>query len=467
MALNLPNFLGAPIVANDYSGLRDALKNFYGGYEMAQTPMKMQNERQNEALRNALLQAQGQQVGIQNQYLPDQLRLQNALSGQQLKSAESEQEMAKIKRQHFMEALSRLSGSNAGAPSTTQPMGYPDMNQGGMPGQANQNAPIPMRSAVNAPMQQQAPSYNQGGYDQGQRFADAALVSEMLTGEKPKWYPDNDAGTVTGVTFFNGEPVTFSVPTGPDVGQKEEQKELGRARAEEKIARNRSEVMRQGKQVALPNGAVDMYAPGVSAQERTQFRKDMREDLETARSGVRVLKKLDTIEDVLNRNPNLYKSWSAIVNLSLQGKDTNAVKQYMAKNLSNKKDLADVEIFAKNANDLVLDMASNFPRATDSLRSEIAKAKTDPTYTDTANRAILKSMREQYAGYPGWVDAINDGSHFGFAPIADPQNYIDYKSQTKGENSENFQRGVDDLTKTYTLEELRQLEAIESARRNR
>ena len=46
MALNLPNFLSAPIVANDYSGLRDALENYAKGQQIVYQPMQMQADLQ-------------------------------------------------------------------------------------------------------------------------------------------------------------------------------------------------------------------------------------------------------------------------------------------------------------------------------------------------------------------------------------------------------------------------------------
>lgn len=223
---------------NDYSGLRDALKNFYGGYEMSQTPMKMQNERQNEMLRNALLGAQGRQVGIQNQYLPEQLRLQNALSGQEYQAGSREQEMAAMKMQQFRDAVERQRARMQSS------QGY---------GQAEEPS-IPMRSGYTPSMQggapmnmQNRPAMNAEPSQDYQAFADAALIQKMTTGEGPKWYPDKDSGIVTGVAFANGQPVTFSLPVGMGAEEKAYRSTTGSERAKIDASRQNESIDRLSK----------------------------------------------------------------------------------------------------------------------------------------------------------------------------------------------------------------------------
>lgn len=80
MALQTQNFLGFGIHKPDFSGISDLFKNYYQGYEQAQTPYKLEQERIARELQNRLSHEQIEQIGIQNQYLPQTLQEQIALS---------------------------------------------------------------------------------------------------------------------------------------------------------------------------------------------------------------------------------------------------------------------------------------------------------------------------------------------------------------------------------------------------
>lgn len=452
MALNLPNFLGAQLPTNNWSGLSDIINNY------------QQSRAGSLANRSSELDIAQKQLAIQKQQRDQQLLARSlaaynqAFEGDRQQRAYHNMMQGDRQSQQQQPGIDYFSNMLDGA----QQRAYPNMTQGDQQSQQQLAQTLYEQGATE--------KLYPGSNVTQKQFGVTAAINEQL-GNKAKSFITRNGEVVSIINdLISGQQLISVMPTGDRPEQQEYKKLLATEKATQEIAANRRNAVRNGKQVEIPSGAVDFYDANISEAERNQFRKDIREDIESARSGVKVLKKLHNIEEVLNKYPNLYKSLPVITNAALDKKDINPIIKTITKNISSKKELAAYEIFLKNSYDIVLDMAKDYPRATDSLRDQLVKSKAEPGYTDTANRKILQQMREQYSGHAGWLQALNDGSELGFYPAPDPQayeNYLPQRNLRESEKKTQANNRAQNLAKQYTLEELKQLEAIHNAANKR
>lgn len=147
MAIQFPDFLRVPVTPRDYSGVSDAVSNYYAGYNMPKDAMikavqaKFAEPNAQEDLRSTQLRNAYQ--AILNQYAPESQKqsiLSTRLANQQAQTELSQQ--AELERQLRI----ALSGGNPGAmpTSSSQPM----LPNTAMP----PNARMPMPSGGQAPL---------------------------------------------------------------------------------------------------------------------------------------------------------------------------------------------------------------------------------------------------------------------------------------------------------------------------
>lgn len=401
-----------PVQPNDYSGIRDIFKNFYQGMDFAQTPQRLQAERQNEALKNALLKAQGEQVGLQNQYLPQMNDLALALDKQKLASGAREQEIAEMKMNFLRNALSPSSPYA----DNNNPMMQHDIIDGD---QLNYN--IPMRPGYSMK------SSNIGQNSQNDDFRRAVLVNEMMGGPKPFVKYDDANGMLYEVVddLVSGKQYSRALEVGPGIEERERRKAIGQeAGAQEVAAQRASQIRPIGFE--LPEGAMDLTDPAIDSTTYRQKLDDIRDDSQKAKAGIQLLKIVDKMERINNKYPELWKTFEAAIEKSSEKDGAWATKDYLIRNYAlDEEQLAAVQEFAKLSADAVLLMADStgVGRATNQFRE--MQAQTKPSYGNApgANNALFNTIRERYRGYPGWNEALKKGIKYKYYPYPDPDMY--------------------------------------------
>lgn len=401
-------------IPNDFAGLRDSVDNYARGQQMGQIPNEIQEQRR------------------QAEQMQKRRELENAILAIQSDAATREDDIAKRLYQMKSQRLDeRLNNSQLPAESTAPPQ-RDEQNSilqaimsSTRPQQQNQAL---QRNEIPSMQTYGETAYNQTGALSQEEFERGAYDASLFGAKINRDYNKDTGEMILSYSDpLSGQTKIFAYPAGMNIGDREEMKAGGALRGELSRADTMKKITRGNNEIDIPYGAQDLLSPVITPSERQEYKKQLNSNIEDAVIGNRVYKKLDRLEELVKKNPRLYQSFAYALNAQTNGEDKGRVLTYLTKNTSSKKDLTALQEMNKIVADMVVDLSNQQTgRTTDAFRSLIADTKVNPGNTPEANMAVLRSIRQRFESFPGWLSALRDGAQYDFYPAPIPDDYKNY-----------------------------------------
>jgi hypothetical protein len=190
---------------------------------------------------------------------------------------------------------------------------------------------------------------------------------------------------------------------------------------------------------------------GLPKNEQLFYVKKMEDDLKKAQNMTKTIKTLDQMQSIMDQNPNLWKSFSLMLS---NPEDKSGLEEYVKRNIINKDEKTQVDIFRKLSNELVAsggEALGSGQRFTDARQALIASMKPDVANTAEANKFIIKNMKGLMGAGPEWEKALRFGLKNRYKIIDNPQLFRESAERGQPELLGGFQgadvisRGAQDM----------------------
>jgi hypothetical protein len=149
--------------------------------------------------------------------------------------------------------------------------------------------------------------------------------------------------------------------------------------------------------------------------------KNMRSNLRIAQSQAETLPIIQELKSVIEENPNLWKSYSLI----LENPNDSGTIEYIKKNFGiNEKDKTALDKFGKLAGDLIVTGGESFgsggQKFTDARQDLLKSIKPSERNTDAANLFVLNNLEKKASGAPAYANSLRQGLKEGYEIIPNP-----------------------------------------------